>query len=495
MQAPRQLSNRGKAFDQMKRLLLIFVFAALCLCSSAFTVEAPSSLAQSAPNEYNVGLGESIKAVGIIRNLSDEELLETVQRQTFRYFWHYAHPNSGMARERSNTVKADFYWDFINEANDEPNLSKGTFGPEACAVGGTGFGILATLVAVERRWVSREAALDRLIQIADFLTKADSYHGIYPHFINGDTGKTIAFSELDDAADVVETSYLMMGLLSARAYFDGNTPKERYLVKRINEMWDAANWNWHAQNDSKRLFWHWSPKNGFDMNFPVKGWNEALITYIISAASGRHSVSKEVYERTWVSPRNWRNGKSYFGYNLPLGNSYGGGPLFFSQYTFMGVDPNNLTDDHGIDYAEQTRNHTLINRAYSIDNPKKYRGYSEKSWGLTAGDSVKGYVDHSPVDDRGVIQPTAALSSMPYTPSFSMQALRYFYEEKGEKLWSNYGFLAIDQGPIIVMIENYRTGLLWKIFMNIPEIQDGMKKLGFSSPYFMQRLGVRLPEK
>jgi len=493
----------------MKRLLMTFVIAAQCLCASAFTVNAPQSFTQSALNEYDVEHDNSIKTVGIIKNLSDEDLLETVQRQTFRYFWHYAHPNSGMARERSNTVKAEFYLDFINEADDEPNLSKGTFGPEACAIGGTGFGILATIVAVERKWISREAASDRLIQIVDFLAKADSYHGIYPHFINGDTGKTIAFDRSDDGSDVVETSYLMMGLLSARAYFNGNTVRERYLVRRINEMWNAANWSWHVNNDN-RLLWHWSPKNGFDRNFPVKGWNEALITYIISASSSRHPISRGVYEKTWVGTRSWRNGKSYYGYSLPLGNAKGGGPLFFSQYTFMGIDPSNLTDDYGIDYAEQTRNHTLINRAYSIDNPRKYKGYGEKAWGLTAGDSVKGYVAHSPEDDRGVIQPTAALSSMPYTPSFSMQALRYFYEEKGEKLWTNYGFLdgfseqfdwyarshlAIDQGPIVVMIENYRSGLLWKIFMNITEIQYGMKQLGFDSPYFTQKLGSRTPEK
>jgi hypothetical protein len=498
-----------KGFDQMKGLLMTFVIAALYLCPSAFTVNAPQSLTQSSLNQYNVARDNSIKTVEIIKNLSDEDLLETVQRQTFRYFWHYAHPNSGMTRERSNTVKADYYLDFINEADDVPNLSTGTFGPEACAVGGTGFGLLATIVAVERKWISREAALERLIQIVDFLAKADSYHGIYPHFINGDTGKAIAFDRLDDGADVVETSYLMMGLLSTRAYFNENTVKERYLVRRINEMWNAANWSWHVNNDN-RLLWHWSPRNGFDRNFPVKGWNEALITYIISASSSLHPVTRGVYEKTWVGTRSWRNGKSYYGYNLPLGNSNGGGPLFFSQYTFMGVDPNNLTDDHGIDYAEQTRNHTLISRAYSIDNPKKYKGYGEKAWGLTAGDSVKGYVAHSPEDDRGVIQPTAALSSMPYTPSFSMQALRYFYEEKGEKLWTKYGFLdgfseqfewyarshlAIDQGPIVVMIENYRSGLLWKIFMNIPEIQYGMKQLGFDSPYFAQRLRSRMPGK
>jgi hypothetical protein len=485
------------------------LFAATCLCSSAFSVNPPSSPVRFPLNEYNVEPADSIKPIGIIAHLSDDELLEAVQRQTFRYFWHYAHPNSGMARERSNTVRADFYLDYIDEANDEPNLSKGTFGPEACAVGGTGFGILATIVAVERKWISREAALDRLIQIVDFLAKADSYHGIYPHFINGDTGKTIAFDRVDDGADVVETSYLMMGLLSARAYFNGSTAKERYLARRINDAWDAADWKWHVNSD-KRLFWHWSPRNGFDRNFLVKGWNEALVTYIVAAASNWYPISREVYEKTWVGTRNWRNGKTYYGYTLPLGNSEGGGPLFFSQYTFMGIDPNGLTDDHGIDYGQQTRNHTLINRAYSIDNPKHYKGYGEKAWGLTAGDSVKGYVAHSPEEDRGVIQPTAALSSMPYTPAYSLQALRYFYEEKGERLWSDYGFvdgyseqyewyakshLAIDQGPIIIMIENYRTGLLWKLFMNIPEIQRGMKTLGFDSPYFTQRLGSRMPEK
>lgn len=488
----------------MKALVAILLCAA---CPGpAGAGEAPPPPAHTAAvhrpaDEYDVAPADAIEPVGVIRNLSDDELLETTQRQTFRYFWHYAHPHSGMARERSNSVKADFYLDFINEANGEPNLSKGTFGPEACAVGGTGFAVMAIIVAVERKWISREAALDRLIEIVDFLAKADSYHGIYPHFINGDTGKAIAFDRVDDGSDIVETSYLMMGLLSVRAYFKGDGDKERYLARRINEMWNAANWSWHVNAEGTRLLWHWSPRNGFDRNFPVRGWNEALITYIIAASSRRHPVLKDVYEKSWTGARNWRNGRSYYGYVLPLGNAYAGGPLFFSQYTFMGVDPNNLKDDHGIDYGEQTRNHTLINRAYSIDNPKKYKGYGEKAWGLTAGDSVKGYVAHAPEDDRGVIQPTAALSSMPYTPSYSLQALRYFYEERGDTLWTDYGFvdgfsdqfewyakshLAIDQGPIIVMIENYRSGLLWKIFMTIPEIENGMKQLGFDSPYFTE---------
>lgn len=441
---------------------------------------------------------ENIPVVGVKKGLTDDQLMETVQKQTFRYFWHYGHPNSGMARERSNTVKADFYWDYINEAWGEPNLSKGTFGPEACAVGGTGFGIMATIVAVERKWISREAALDRLIKIADFLNKAKSFHGIYPHFMHGDTGQPIAFDRVDNGGDIVEHSYLMMGFLCARAYFNKDVVKEKYLTKRIDQMWDNSNWKWYTNGENK-LYWHWSDTHGFDKNFPIWGYNEALITYIMAASSNYYAIDKVAYEGTWSKAPGFLCNKEYYGIKLPLGN-YGddkGGPLFFEQYTYMGINPNGLTDDNGIDYAEQTRNHTLINRAYCIENPKKYKGYGENCWGLTAGDSYVGYIAHSPANDFGVIQPTAAISSMPYTPKESMQAMRYFYENLGDKIWGQYGFhdgfnltknwysntyLAIDQGPIVVMLENYRTGLMWNIFMKIPEIQRGLNKLGFSSP-------------
>jgi hypothetical protein len=444
------------------------------------------------------GYPNDVKPIGIIKNIPDSTLLEIVQRQTFRYFWDYGHPVSGLARERDNTVKADYYWDYINEANDQPNFSKGTFGPEACAIGGSGFGVLATIVAVQRGWIGRDPALKRLVKMVDFLNKADRYHGLFPHFMNGATGKTIPFGPLDDGADIVESSYLFMGLLCAKEYFNRDTPLEKYFRNRIEEMWNDADWNWQRKGGDKLLYWHWSPKNDFDMNFPVYGWDECLITYIISASSSTHPISKELYENCWVKSDSWRNGKSYYGIKLPLGNFAYGGPLFFEQYTFMGIDPNGLTDDNGIDYAEQTKNHTLINRAYCIDNPKNYKGYGPDCWGLTAGDSYKGYVAHCPEVDLGVIQPTAALSSFPYTPEYSMQALKHFYYDLGNKIWGPYGFadgfsqtrnwyakthLAIDEGPIVVMIENYRTGLIWNLFMKIPEIQKGLKRLGFSSSF------------
>ena len=450
-----------------------------------------------AQNSKSTGFPNSIAPVGIIRNLSDSALLEVVERQTFRFFWHDAHPVSGLALERSNTVLAEHYWDYINEAWDEPNFSKTKFGPDACAIGGTGFGIMSTIIAVQRKWIGRDTAVRRLIKVADFLINADCFHGIYPHFMDGRTGKTIKFDRLDDAADLVETSYLLMGFLCAKEYFKSSDPREVYLRKRVDQMWGAANWNWHTKGENK-LYWHWSPNNGFDMNFPIWGWNECLITYIMAASSPNHSISKDVYNGSWVGSGGFKNGKTYYGYVLPLGNYDKGGPLFFEQYTFQGIDPNGLKDSLGIDYFEQVKNHTLINRAYCIENPKKFKGYAENCWGLTAGDSYKGYVAHCPDVDLGVIQPTAAISSMPYTPNESMQALRHFYYDLGGKIWSQYGFvdgfsihhnwyakshLAIDQGPIIVMIENYRTGLIWNLFMNIPDIQNGLKRLGFTSPY------------
>jgi hypothetical protein len=261
-------------------------------------------------------------------------------------------------------------------------------------------------------------------------------------------------------------------------------------------MWNDIEWNWFTKGGEDVLYWHWSPNNGWAMNFPVRGFNECLIMYILAASGERYPISSDVYHRGWAQSNFFKNGKKFYGIELPLGFDYGG-PLFFSHYSFLGLDPRGLKDRYA-DYWEQNKNHTLINRAYCIDNPKKYKGYGENSWGLTASDSWVGYAAHSPTEDLGVISPTAALSAFPYTPEYSMQALKHFYNDLGDKLWSDYGFidafsesknwyakshLAIDQGPIIVMIENYRSGLLWKLFMSCPEIQNGLRKLDFESPY------------
>jgi len=409
-------------------------------------------------------------------NLTDSALLDIVQQQTFRYFWDFAHPVSGLSRERSNT-----------------NFGYGT---ETVTTGGTGFGVMGVIVATERKWIRRDTAAKFLLKMVNFLLKADSYHGVFPHWLNGETGKTIPFSRKDDGADLVETSYLFQGLLCARQYFNANNDIERELRNRIGWLWEGIEWNWLTKGEEV-LYWHWSPNNGWSMNFPIRGFNECMIVYVLAASGERYPVSADVYHRGWAQSNFFKNGKSFYNYELPLGFDYGG-PLFFSHYSFLGLDPRGLKDQYA-DYWQQNKNHTLINRAHCVANPKKFKGYGENCWGLTASDTYDGYNAYSPTNDEGTITPTAALSAFPYTPEYSMKALKHFYNDLGDKLWSEYGFidafnetrnwyaqshLAIDQGPIIVMIENYRSGLLWNLFMSCEEIKGGLKKLGIQSPHY-----------
>ncbi len=441
----------------MKKILALVLLAIACI-----SVEAQ----QKQPG----------KAVQRPVNVTDDALLDLVQKQTFRYFWDFAHPVSGMARERSN--------------------SNFGYGHETVTSGGTGFGIMSVIVATERKWISRDTAAKFLLKMVNFLLKADSYHGVFPHWLNGETGKTIPFSRKDDGADLVETSYLFQGLLCARQYFNADNRTEEELRNRIGWLWEGIEWNWFTKGGEEVLYWHWSPNNGWAMNFPIRGFNECLIVYVLAASGERYPVSKDVYHRGWAESNFFKNGKTFYNYTLPLGFDYGG-PLFFSHYSFLGLDPRGLKDRYA-DYWEQNRNHTLINHAYCIDNPKKFKGYGEDCWGLTASDTYNGYNAFSPTNDEGTITPTAALSAFPYTPEFSMKALKHFYNDLGDKIWSEYGFvdafnetqnwyagshLAIDQGPIIVMIENHRSGLLWKLFMSCPEIKSGLTKLGFESPW------------
>jgi hypothetical protein len=407
-------------------------------------------------------------------NLTDSALLDIVQKQTFRYFWDFAHPVSNLSRERSNTSF--------------------NYGDEVVTIGGTGFGVMSVIVAADRKWIGRDTAAKFLLKMVNFLLKSDSYHGVFPHWLNGATGKTIPFSRKDDGADLVETSYLFQGLLCARQYFNNDTRVERELRARIGWLWSGIEWSWFTKEGQEVLYWHWSPNNGWSMNFPVRGFNECLIMYVLAASGEAYPVTPAVYHRGWAESNFFKNGKQFYGYTLPLGFDYGG-PLFFSQYSFLGLDPRNLKDRYA-DYWVQNKNHTLINHAYCLDNPKKFVGYGENCWGLTASDTYNGYDAHSPTNDNGTITPTAALSAFPYTPEYSMKALKHFYYDLGDKIWSEYGFidafnetrnwyanshLAIDQGPIIVMIENYRSGLLWKLFMSCPEIQAGLKKLDFKT--------------
>ena len=403
--------------------------------------------------------------------IADEELLTLVQRQTFNYFWDFAHPASGMARERNTSG------DLVTS-------------------GGSGFGIMALIVGMERDFITRNQGLERMEKILDFLETADRFHGAWSHWINGNTGAAMPFSVDDNGGDLVETSLLMQGLLTFRQYLNASSAAEKPLIDRINALWETVEWDWYRRGGQEVLYWHWSPDKEWTMNLQIRGWNECLITYVLAAASPTHSIPQSAYVNGWARNGDMQNGGSYEGITLPLGSAFGG-PLFFSHYSFLGLDPRNLSDQYANNYWTQNVNHTLINQRYCIRNPQHFVGYSDECWGLTASDNHNGYSAHSPSNDLGVITPTAALSSFPYTPEESMKALKFFYYTVGDRLWGPYGFydafnftegwvansyLAIDQGPIITMIENYRTGLLWELFMSAPEIKDGLDKLGFSSP-------------
>ncbi len=399
--------------------------------------------------------------------ISDEALLTKVQEQTFKYFWDYAHPSSGMARERygsGNTVTA----------------------------GGSGFGIMSLVVGMERNFITRQQGVDRMDKILTFLETADRFHGVWPHWMNGNTGEVIPFSSMDDGGDLVETAFLIQGLMTMRQYLNASNSDEQALIDRIDTLWETVEWDWYT-NGEDALYWHWSPNHDFGMNMKIRGHNETLITYILAIASPTHSIDQELYHSGYARNGGMVNGGEFYGHTLPLGPDYGG-PLFFIHYSFLGLNPELYQDDYA-DYWEQNVNHTLINRAYCIDNPGGYIGYSEDCWGLTASDNHEGYSAHSPTNDLGVITPTAAVSSIPYTPEESMDAIRHFYYKLGDRIWGEYGFhdafnvtedwyadsyLAIDQGPIIVMIENYRTGLLWDLFMSHPAIEGKSNQLNIN---------------
>ena len=405
------------------------------------------------------------------RDLSDEALLDIVQRQTFRFFWDFAHPACGLARDRVSVT---------GEGND------------LVAIGGSGFGIMAVIVATERGWITRDDALGHLTKVVRNLGDVPRYHGVFPHFIDGRTGATVPFGTKDDGGDLVETSFLMQGLLCARQYFSGRSAAESDLRRSINRLWQEVEWNWHTKGGRKVLFWHWSPNHGWAMNHEIHGWNECLVTYVLAAASPDHAIDAEVYHRGFAYGRDFKNGHSYFGLELPLGPAFGG-PLFFAHYSFLGLSPGRLSDRYA-DYWDQNLRHVLINYRYCVHNPRGYIGYGPHCWGLTASDDPRGYEAHAPDKDFGVIAPTAAVSSIPYAPAECMRALRYFAHDLGDKLWGECGFasafaldedwystssVAIDQGPIIVMIENHRSGLLWKLFMSCPEVRHGLAKLDF----------------
>jgi hypothetical protein len=415
------------------------------------------------------------------REFSDDELLTMLQEACFHYYWEGADPHSGMTRE--------------NIPGDDRII----------ATGASGMGIAALTVGVDRGFITRAQGIERLTKIISFLEHAQRYHGAWSHYMDGSTGKTMpVFGAFDNGGDLVETSFLMQGLLAARQYFRGPSQDEADLYRRISQLWETVEWDWYrGPQPGDFIYWHWSAEWGWQIRHPLIGFNEVMITYLLAMASPTHGVSPKMYYSGWAgqSPgaisyrEGWSgstdgdhygNGHTYYGIKLDVGAGTGG-PLFFTHYSYFGFDPHSLHDRYTSSYFENNRNIALINRAYCIANPKHFDGYGPDAWGLTASDGPEGYVSHAPDQnyDRGTLTPTGALASFPYTPEASLAAFKHFYRDLGAQLWDIYGprdaynpaqnwispiYMGLNQAPIAVMIENHRTGLVWKNLMANPEI-------------------------
>lgn len=402
-----------------------------------------------------------------------DQLLDLVQRTTIAYFWEGAHPTSGLAYDRQLSVSS--------ARND------------LVSIGGSGFSFLAIVVAVSRGWIDHRPAIERLLRMVAFLTTVSRFHGAFPHFVNGATGDIVPFSRYDDGGDLVETALLFQGLICVRQYFHADNFDERLLRTQIQKLIDEVEWDWYTGGPFEALHWHWSPKYNWKIGLPITGWNEGLIAYVLAAGARRHAIAETAFHVGWARHGALRNGNSYYGHILPVGRPFGG-PLFLAHSSFCGLDPTRMQDRY-CNYWDQNVAHASIHQAHAVHNPNGHAGYGAACWGLTSSHGPTTYLASAPDHDFGIIAPTAALSSFPYLPAASEAALRHYLAMAGGRLWGRFGFvdafaadgqwisksyLAVNQGPIVAMIENHRSGLLWGLFMEAPEVALGLERLGIA---------------
>jgi len=418
----------------------------------------------------------------------DETLLDSIQQKTFLFFLNEHHPEWGVVKDRT-----------------------AIWAPSSIA--STGFGIPCFAIGAERKWITREQAAQVTLNILKFFLNSSQsadpnstgYKGFYYHFLKMNTGTREWNCELSS----IDTGLLMMGVIFARNYYNLHNEVEKQIRSIAEILLKRIDWDFFLMSASSKhpntISMAWSPENGL-LDFGWSGYNEGLFLYVLAAGSGMKNANKS-YD-SWLSTYQWNTpykGLSHVAFP----------PLFGHQFSHAFIDTRGLVDSYmkvkGIDYFENSRRATYVQRLYAIDNPHKWVGYDSLCWGISASDGPTdkynfdnkvfiGYAgrgtsgpDYNYFDD-GTIAPYASLSSLPFAPEIVLPTIKSIIQRNGSKIWGKYGFydsfnqtakwvnndyIGIDQGPMLIMIENFRTGLVWDYMMKDPIIQNGLSKLGF----------------
>ncbi|HEX7117569.1 MAG TPA: glucoamylase family protein [Longimicrobiales bacterium] len=433
---------------------------------------------------------------------ADLAFLDTLQHRTFRFFWERANPENGLVPDRWPT-------------------------PSFSSIAAVGFGLPAYAVGIERGWITRAEGADRVRTTLRFLWNApqgdapagvSGYQGFFYHFLDMRTGHRFEQVELS----TIDTALLMAGVLFCMEYFDGPDPVEAEIRALADSLYRRVDWAWML-NENGRISMGWRPDRGF-ITYDWRGYNEAMVLLILALGSPTHPVPEDVWT-TYTSTNAWGD---YYGQE-----HVGFAPLFGHQYSHIFIDFRGIQDAYmrarGLDYFENSRRATLAQRQYAIDNPMGWRGYGADVWGLTASDgpadatlpvdgtprrfysyTARG-ASHTDVRDDGTLAPTALGGSIPFAPPQTIRALRAIRDRYGAAIWGEYGFLdafnptfqwtdvplkhgrvipglgwfdtdylGIDQGPIVLMAENYRSGLIWERLRQNPYIVRGLRRAGFA---------------
>ena len=420
-----------------------------------------------------------------------DPFFDDLERRTFRFFWDTANPRNGLVPDRY------------------PH-------PSPASIAAVGFGLTAYPIGVERGYVSREAARARVLATLKFFSTATNQHGFFYHYLDLRTGARAWKSEVS----TIDTALLVAGMLFCQAYFDGRDPEEVEIRKLADDIYSRLDWNW-AQHHPPAVTLGWTPERGFNSHDWV-GYDEAMVIYILALGSPTHPVGPEAWT-AWTSTYDEHWGTLYGQTHLSFA------PLFGHQYSHVWVDFRGIRDAymraHGIDYFENSRRATYAQRSYAIENPMHWQAYGENVWGLTACDGpgkmrlsyqgeTRQFGGYAPrgvgvgrLLDDGTVAPTAAISSLPFAPEIVSPATLEMYHRFGAALYSTYGFrdafnmsfsqprrgtggadsgwfdsdyLGIDQGPILAMIENYRSDLVWRVMRGSLYIRRGLERAGFS---------------